>query len=223
MSRSLFVFQLPDSTVSPDEAADTARSVVSGRAYVEAARPPSLQERAFDWLAERVADLIAALSSGGGRGVIAWLIVALFLSAIGFLLFRLLGRYEPLAKAERPPDPEIEIFALKSADEWLARAAEQEVTGQWRLGLRSRHRALVATLVDRGLIDPRPGMTASALSLQASAEHHSIGPPMAAATQLFEAVWYGTRSAGPDERDQFQTLADQVATDLEHLSARVRS
>ena len=40
--------ELPPPSIDPEQASRAARSVLSERKYVEAARPPSLQERFFD-------------------------------------------------------------------------------------------------------------------------------------------------------------------------------
>ena len=107
----VFVFELPPSEVSAEEARDTADSVLSGRAYVEAARPPSLQERFFDWIAEVIGDLFNALSSTGGRGVTAWVVIIGFGLLIAFLLSRLVRNLDPLPPRLTTERPNV---ALKS-------------------------------------------------------------------------------------------------------------
>lgn len=208
--------QLPQPDVGLDEASETARSVLSGRAYVEAARPPSLRERFFDWLGDVITELLDALSSGGGRGIVAWIVVGLFLLLIAFLLYRLLARYEPLARLDDPPDPEIDVFADRTAREWMAAAQEHEAAGEWSEGLRCRHRSLSVELIDRGLADGRPGITASALCRQAAV---FLPEPEALhdATDLFEAVWYGGEAAGPGTRDRFVADATRVRASLDAI------
>ena len=93
--------ELPPSEVSAEKARDVADQVLSGRAYVEAARPPSLQERVFDWIADLIGDLFNALTSTGGRGIIAWLVIIGFGLLIAFLVSRLMRNLDPLPDSPR--------------------------------------------------------------------------------------------------------------------------
>ena len=204
------VRELPPPSVDAEQASRTARSVLSERKYLEAARPPSLQERFFDWVFEQIGDLLAALSSGGGRGLVAWLIVGLFLALVAFLLTRLLSRFEPIRRPPAPVDPEIDVFSERTAAEWLRTAIELEDAGDWRDGLRCRHRALVAGLLDRGLISGRPGNTAHEIARQAGDRLPAATADLDAATALFEQVWYGFTEPGVATRDRFVGHAHRV-------------
>lgn len=210
--------ELPPPTIEAEEAARAARSVLSERKYIEAARPPSLRERFFDWLFETIGDLLGALSSGGGRGVIAWAIVAVFLGLVVFLLSRLLGRIDPIRRPAAPADPDVDVYADRTAAEWLRTAVELEATGDWREALRCRHRALVVELLDRGLVTGRPGNTAHEIARQAGDRLPAVAADLEAATVLFEEVWYGWTSPSEVSRDAFVARVDrvlQVADDAE--------
>lgn len=210
--------ELPAPQVDADEAGRTAQSVLNGRKYLEAARPPSWRERAFDWIAERIGDLLNALSSGGGRGLIAWVVVGLFLALVFFLLTRLLGQVDPVRRVRPAPDPEIELFSDRTSAEWLQAAVAAEAAGEWADGLRCRHRALTVELVENGLADARPGQTAAEIDRQASARLPELDGPLTQATRLFEDVWYGWRDADTGARDDFVRHASAVRAAIEGAS-----
>ena len=211
----MHLLQIPPTEVGADEARQTADQVLSGRAYVEAARPPSLQERLFDWLGERFADLFNLLSSGGGRGWTAWIIIALFGALIVFLLSRLLRNSVPSPAKVVIEGPEIDVIGDRSADEWLAAARDAEEAGDWRIAVRCRHRALVTTLVRRGVVAARPGQTAGEISLVVAEKMPPAAEAMQEATWLFKDTWYGWIDATADSSARFAELADQVlASDL---------
>ncbi len=187
--------QLPVPNVDQDAAERAARSVLGDRKYIEAARPPSLRERFFDWVGEQITELLQALSSGGGRGVIAWIIVAAFLAIIAFLLVRLLGSVDPVRKVRPSPEIDVSLFADRTSAEWLHEAEQAERAGQWREGLRCRHRALVADLIDHDVIDRRPGRTAAEIGRLAGARLPEAVADLDQATRIFEDVWYGWTEA----------------------------
>jgi hypothetical protein len=206
----------PTPTVDPDGAERAARAVLSDRKYIEAARPPTLRERFFDWVGEQITELLQALSSGGGRGIIAWIIVGVFLAVIAFLLMRLLGSVDPVRKARPSPEIDVELFADRSIDEWTRAAEDAERAGDWREGLRCRHRVLVAELLDRDVIDRRPGRTAADIALLAGERVPAATSDLDAATRLFEDVWYGWRDADSTTRDAFVA---HVASAVDHVGA----
>lgn len=210
--------QVPPPELQPGDAERAARAVLSDRKYLEAARPPTLRERFFDWVGEQITELLQALSSGGGRGLIAWLIVGAFVALIAFLLFRLLGTVDPVRKARPSPEIDVSLHADRSVGEWTRAAAEAEAAGDWREGLRCRHRALVAELLEQELIDRRPGRTAAEIGRLGSERVPAAADDLAEATRLFEDVWYGWTDADTATRDRFVAHASAVRS---HIDAAV--
>lgn len=210
--------QLPAPELDPGQAERAARAVLSDRKYLEAARPPTLRERFFDWVGDQITELLQALSSGGGRGIIAWIIVGAFLALIGFLLVRLLGTVDPVRKVRPSPEIDVALFADRTRAAWIQAAAEAERDGQWREGVRCRHRALVAELIDRDLIDRRPGRTAAEISQVAGGRFPAAADDLDRATRVFEDVWYGWAEADAASRDAF---ARHDASVLAHLQEYV--
>ena len=210
------MFELPPSEVSADEARDTADSVLSGRAYVEAARPPSLQERFFNWITEVIGDLFNALSSTGGRGVIAWVVIIGFGLLIAFLMSRLVRNLDPLPPRPATQRPTVEIIGNRSANEWLADALAAEGAGDWRAAIRCRHRALVAELLDLDIVTARPGLTAGEIALEVGNVRPAADTSMQEATWLFKDTWYGWTDADAAATARFADLAAQVLAVAQH-------
>src|SRR5690606_24868177 len=129
---------LPDPQQPPGEVREAADDVLS---RPEFQHEPSLVERATTWIFDRLNDLFSAIGGGaGGRSLLGWIALALLAGVVGYLLFR-------LARSVQPPggdDDEAEVSVTTSGGkvDWLARAAEAEADGRWRLGLRCRYRAL---------------------------------------------------------------------------------
>lgn len=205
---------VPISDVDPDQARRTADQVLSGRAYLEAAKPPSLQERFFAWLQDILAEVFGALSSVGGRGVIAWVMTGLFALVIIWLVARLVRNLGPTPLREARREASIFVDQDLSVAQWMAEAERAEAAGQWREGLRCRHRALVTELIEREAISAAPGQTAGEIEFNVAVHVPAAEEPMRAATGLFKDVWYGGASAGPEERDRFQKMADTVLAAL---------
>lgn len=204
----------PGPEISAEEARRTADAVLSGRGYLNASRPPSLRERIFDWIAEVIGDLFNALSTSGGRGPIAWVIIALFGGLVAFLVWKLVRTYEPLPTKAKAPKPTIDIIGDLTADEWLAKAETAEAEGDWRASIRCRHRVLVATLLDRGLITPRPGLTAGEIAAMVAERAPASADSLWGATNVFKDTWYGGIEADRATRDRFVGLSDQTLAAL---------
>ena len=182
--------ELPPSEVSAEEARDVADQVLSGRAYVEAARPPSLQERAFDWIADLIGDLFNALSSTGGRGIIAWVVIIGFGLLIAFLVTRLMRNLDPLPAPPASARPIVEITESRSAGDWLADAIAAERNHDWRTAIRCRHRSLVAELLNLEIVTARPGLTAGEIAHEVAQARPAAAATMHQATWLFKDTWY---------------------------------
>ncbi len=215
--------ELPPSEVSAEKARDVADQVLSGRAYVEAARPPSLQERVFDWIADLIGDLFNALTSTGGRGIIAWLVIIGFGLLIAFLVSRLMRNLDPLPTRPASTRPTVEITGNRSAGDWLADAMAAERNHDWRTAIRCRHRSLVAELLDLEIVTARPGLTAGEIAHEVAQARPAAAATMHEATWLFKDTWYGSHHADAAATAAFADLAHQVIAAAEHEAVLVGS
>jgi hypothetical protein len=197
---------LPPSTHDPAEVRDVADRILSQSRYD---RPPeSIPDRVRGWVGDQLANAFESLVGGGGGTVLAWLILLGALGGIAYLLVRY-GRVTvpSLASAE---EPEVMVELTRSAREWRAEAVVLEREGRWAEGLRCRHRALVADLVRRGAIPDQAGRTAGEYVRDVARTLPDAAPALAAATELFEAAWYGGATTGPAEAARFTDLEASV-------------
>lgn len=197
---------LPPSDHEPERVRELADEILAHPRYDET--EPSLPDRILEWIAERLAELVEALVGGGGGAAIAWIILLGFAAAVVFLLVRY-GRITlPALAAGREADVMVEL--TRTAGEWRAEADRLEADGRWREALRCRYRALVADLVRRGTIPEQAGRTAGEYAGDVAAREPDAAPAFAAATELFEAVWYGGAEAGPADAARFRDLDARV-------------
>lgn len=197
---------LPPSQQDPAAVRELADRILAEGRYD---RPPkSIPDRVMEWIGDQLSRAFGSLVSSGGGTVLAWVIVAAALAGVLYLLVRH-GRVS-LSAVASPEEPEVMVELTRSAREWRTEAERLEAQGRWAEGLRSRYRGLVADLVRRGAIAEQAGRTAGeyvrdvADSLPEAASH------LAAATELFEAAWYGGADTGPAEAARFAELDARV-------------
>ena len=199
---------LPPSEHDPAAVRDLADQILSEARYD--VPPESIPERIMRWLGEQLTRLIEALAGGGELfgTVIAW---AILLGAVGAVIY-LLARDGRLTLPTLPPDPEPEVMVelTRTPSEWRDEAEALEARGRWEEGLRCRYRALVADLVRRGIIVDQAGRTAGEYARDVAGRQPDSAPSFAAATELFEAVWYGGAPSGAAESERFRELDARV-------------
>jgi hypothetical protein len=112
--------------------------------------------------------------------------------------------------ADLPPDelPDLPAVALAlSADELAAQ-------GRYKEAVRERLRAIVRDLVERGVVDYRPGWTVTELAWMAAGARPATATPLAAASEIFSSIWYGQRDATASHDAAMRVHADQVRAAL---------
>ena len=197
---------LPPSEHDPGSVREQADQILSQPRYDEPAQ--SIPERIMEWVGEQLTNLIGSLVGGGGGAVVAWTILLGAAGAVIYLLVRY-GRITVPALAA-DPEPEVMVELTRSAREWRQEADALEGEGRWAEGLRCRYRALVADLVRRGVIPEQAGRTTGEYARDVAARQPEVAPSFAAATELFEAVWYGGVVTGPAEAERFRQLDARV-------------
>jgi hypothetical protein len=197
---------LPPSTHDPDAVREAAERILAEPRYD---RPPEpLVDRVLGWFGDLISDALGGLVAGGGGAVVAWVVLLGAVAAVVHLVARH-GRVGPL-RAVPVSRPATMVELSRSADQWRADAATLEAAGRWREGLRCRHRALVADLVRAGAIPEQPGRTAREHARDVARTRPEVAVAMAAATDLFEAAWYGGAPTGAAEAARFADLEAQV-------------
>ena len=197
---------LPPSEHDPASVRDLADQILAEARYDEPAR---VDPRADHGVARRAAHQpLGSLVGGGGGTVVAWAILLGAVGAVSTCSCATAASPSPPCAAD--PEPEVMVELTRTAREWRAEADALEAQGRWAEGLRCRHRALVADLVRRGVIPEQAGRTAGEYARDVAARQPDAAPSFAAATELFEAVWYGGAATGPAEAERFRALDARV-------------
>lgn len=194
---------------------ELGREAARRLAQLERARPeyaagrPGLFSRAAGWLRDRLADLLGQVAGAAGSPWVGLLVLLVLVAVLVVVVRRRTG---PLAHAGRR-DGTLFARTEQSSAEHRAAADRCAAAGDWTGAVRERLRAVVRSLEERALLDPRPGRTAD----EAAAEAGQVLPGCAAgllsAARRFDDVVYGGRPAGQDDDAALRALAERVAAE----------
>ncbi|CAL9432427.1 hypothetical protein SUDANB106_02102 [Streptomyces sp. enrichment culture] len=154
---------------------------------------PSLLRRLLDWVWERIGDLLDAAAGATPGGWVGLTVVVLL------VVLLLVGLRLRMGALRRTPGSagRGELFddRPRSADEHRAAAERYASAARWSEALQERMRALVRSLEERALLDPRPGRTADEAAAEAARvlPDHTTG--LYAAALAFDEVTYAGRPA----------------------------
>ncbi|MEW2070683.1 DUF4129 domain-containing protein [Streptomyces sp. NPDC007346] len=172
-------------------AREAAESELSKPMYHE--NDPNFLQRAlnhfWDWVAG-VFDAAAGAAPGGPAGV-----VVLVLVVIG-LAVALWWRLGTPQRSSRPADALFESDGPRSAAQHRAAADAHAAALRWTEAVQERMRAIVRSLEERALLDPRPGRTADEAAAEAGRALPGHATRLRAAARDFDDVTYGGRTAG---------------------------
>ncbi|MEW1635880.1 DUF4129 domain-containing protein [Streptomyces sp. NPDC093801] len=186
----------------------TGREAAREAAERELAKPiyhqdePGLFQRALDrfweWLGEFF-DRAAGATPGGGLGLLAIALVVVLAAAA---LWWRLGKPGRTARGGGTLFDE----GPRSAADHRAAADAHAAAGRWNDAVRERMRAVVRSLEERTLLDPRPGRTADEAAAEAARSLPGHADGLRAAARAFDDVTYGGRTADPDTYARLRTL-----------------
>lgn len=180
-----------DVPVEPD--ADTARLWLKEElldpVYLD---EPSLLARFLDWLTGlfddvQVLDVSPVLASLAIVGIV--LVVAVIAYVVAGPV-RLSRRARTSAAVFEDDE--------RSAADLRAAADAAASSGDWDTAVVERYRAVVRSLEERVVLDPRPGRTAHEAADAAALRLPTLADRLAAGARLFDDVRYGKVSVGPD-------------------------
>ncbi|MFF4450985.1 DUF4129 domain-containing protein [Streptomyces goshikiensis] len=190
----------PPVTTPRDPAREAAERELSKPVYHQ--NEPGLIERALDRFWEWVDDLFGRASGatpGGGLGLLVILLLTVLVIAA---LWWRLGT--PHRTATDPGT----LFddGPRSAADHRATADAHAAAGRWTEAVQERMRAVVRSLEERTLLDPRPGRTADEAAAEAAGPLPQHAADLRAAARAFDDVTYGGRTGDPDTYARLRTL-----------------
>lgn len=205
---------LPVPGHDPAQAREAADRILGEGRYQwddgEDARSPL--EGVAEWVADRLEqvlpDDLPGMSGGSLPTEVGYVVLALLVGLVLFLVWRARRSLTPRRRERAGAD--VVIDAGGEDRDWLAEALAHEDAGDWRSGLRCRYRALVSELAAADLIPDLVGRTAGEFVSDVRRTRPAAGRSFRAATDVFEAAWYGGRAGGPAERDEFEARAAEV-------------
>lgn len=190
----------PPVTTPRDPAREAAERELSKPVYHQ--NDPGLVERALDRFWEWVDDLFGRASGatpGGGLGLLVVLLLTILV--IAALWWR-------LGTPHRTATDPATLFddGPRSAADHRAAAEAHATAGRWSEAVQERMRAVVRSLEERTLLDPRPGRTADEAAAEAAGPLPQHAADLRAAARAFDDVTYGGRTADPDTYARLRTL-----------------
>lgn len=200
---------------SRDEVRRVATETFRGREFL---RTKSIWQRIIEWIADHlrfspgVGGQFTAMSQ-----LVSWLIVIGAAAVLVAVIVIVIRRWAPRGRSD-DDDLEVEIIDERTTAQWRDDARRFEEEGRWKDALRARYRELVGELVDRSILDPRPGRTTGEFRIDVASAAPQIAESFDHASWLFELAWYADAPTGPSENEQFSRLAADV---LDHARAPV--
>jgi hypothetical protein len=86
--------------------------------------------------------------------------------------------------------------------------------GRYAEAIRERLRGMVRELIERGVLEHRPGWTVTELAAVAARRRPAVAGPLTAAGELFSDIWYGDRPAHVEHDARMRELAGTLRAAL---------
>ncbi|MGW6707481.1 DUF4129 domain-containing protein [Streptomyces sp. NPDC054956] len=189
----------PPVTIGRDAAREAAKQELSKPVYHQ--NDPGLLQRALDRFWDWVGDLFDHASGATPGGTLGLLAIAVFVVLVITALWWRLGTPRRTAAAAGA------LFddGTRSAADHREAADALAAESRWSEAVQERMRAVVRSLEERTLLDPRPGRTADEAAAEAAVSLPSHAGALRAAARTFDDVTYGAR---PADAAMYATLRD---------------
>lgn len=196
-----------DLPVVPDR--DTAREWLSSELQrPEYAERESLLTRLLNWLAERLDGIEwpDVSMSGPQLGTI----VAVLVVVVVVIAWLVAGPVR-LGRDRTGSAEVLDADDARTAAQMRASADAAAASGDWRTAIVERFRAVVRSLEERVVIEPRPGRTAQEAAADAAARLPAQAAGLRSGADLFDGVEYGDRTATAADDASLRELDAAVA------------
>ncbi|MGW7056404.1 DUF4129 domain-containing protein [Streptomyces sp. NPDC054887] len=209
---------------SDDVPVDIPRTPAREAAERELSKPmyhendPSFLERAMDRFWEWVDDLFSAASAATPGGAVGLVVVVALVLLLAVALWLRLGT------PQRAPASAGTLFdeGPRSAADHRTAAEAHAAAHRWNEAVQERMRAVVRSLEERALLDPRPGRTADEAAAEAGQSLPSHAGRLRAAAREFDDVTYGGRTADDQAYRRLSALDSDVERTKPLLSGASR-
>ncbi|MEV6582534.1 DUF4129 domain-containing protein [Streptomyces sp. NPDC051582] len=163
---------------------------------------PGLLQRALDRFWEWVGNLFDHASGATPGGTLGLLAIALLVALAAAALWWRLGSPRRAAAGAAA------LFGdgLRSAADHRAAAEAHAGAGRWTEAVQERMRAVVRSLEERTVLDPRPGRTADEAAAEAAASLPDQAEALRTAARAFDEVTYGGRPAHAETYAHLRSL-----------------
>ncbi|MFE3603809.1 DUF4129 domain-containing protein [Streptomyces sp. NPDC059142] len=205
---------------SDDPPLDTPRLPAREAAERELSKPmyhendPNLLERALSRLGEWIGRLFDAASGAAPGGPLGLTVVVLIVVALCAALWWRLGT------PGRRPTTTGTLFddGPRSAAQHRTTAEAHAAAHRWTEAVQERMRAIVRSLEERALLDPRPGRTADEAAAEAGRTLPGHADRLRTAAREFDDVTYGGRTADEPTYLRLRELDTDLERAKPHLS-----
>jgi hypothetical protein len=152
---------------------------------------PNLLQRGLDRLWGWLGDLFATASNAAPGGPLGLIVLVLVVIGLAVALWWRLGTPQ---RTLRTADALFDD-SPRSAAEHRTAAEAHAAAQRWNEAVQERMRAIVRSLEERALLDPRPGRTADEAAAEAGRSLPGHEMALRAAARNFDDVTYGGRTA----------------------------
>jgi hypothetical protein len=191
-------------TLGRDEAQRLARIELAKPVYTGEDEP--WMQKLVRWLLERISSL---LDTVGGSSPLGWFGILGVVALVVIVVVVIRRRTGSLGRG--PSSAGLFTGADRTAADFRAEAERFAAAGAWAEAVRSRLRAVVRDLEERGLVDVRPGRTADEIARDAGRALPVVAGDLHAAARIFDDVWYGGRTADSASYARLVAVDDAVA------------
>jgi len=173
---------------------------------------PSLWDRFLEWL--------LGLFGTSGPGLPSWVFVFVLLAALAALALVVGLLLRPEARARRS-GADHAVLDERGVDAAAYRRRAQSALRQrdWGTVVLDGYRAIVASAVERTVLDELPGRTAHEASLELSRAFPGEAAAVRASADRFDAVRYGHDPASEDDARSVLTLDEDLTRTRPELTA----
>jgi hypothetical protein len=128
-------------------------------------------------------------------------------------------RRTPADDAVEPSSASAEEMPEIPATEFVSLADRLAAERRYAEAIRERLRAMVRELIERGVIEHRPGWTVTELATAASQRRPAVAGPLGEGGQIFSNVWYGQQPAQAADDVRMKHLGAALSTSLDAAAA----